>query len=153
RHEYRRDRDRRLYRRGRPRYLHLARDQPVGSPAARHRRADGVGARHRRRSDARTRPAAADLEGHGQRGAALIRLEHLTKVFRTRAGDISAVEDVNFELPEGEICVLLGPSGCGKTTTLKMINRLVQPTSGKIYINGLDTDAADSIQLRRTIGY
>jgi osmoprotectant transport system ATP-binding protein len=60
----------------------------------------------------------------------------------------SRVEDVSFELPAGEICVLLGPSGCGKTTTMKMINRLVQPTSGKIYINGQDTDGTDPIQLR-----
>ena len=79
----------------------------------------------------------------------MIRLEHLTKAF----GAITAVEDVSFELPAGEICVLLGPSGCGKTTTMKMINRLVQPTSGKIYINGQDTDGIDPIQLRRSIGY
>ena len=49
--------------------------------------------------------------------------------------------------------MLLGPSGCGKTTTLKMINRLVEPTSGKIYIDGKDTDQYDPVELRRTIGY
>src|SRR6476469_5383029 len=48
---------------------------------------------------------------------------------------------------------MLGPSGCGKTTTLKMINRLVEPTSGKIYIDGKDTDQYDPVELRRTIGY
>jgi osmoprotectant transport system ATP-binding protein len=83
----------------------------------------------------------------------VIRLENLTKVFNTPNGPVRAVDDVSLELPEGEICVLLGPSGCGKTTTMKMINRLIQPTSGKIYINGRDTDATDPIQLRRSIGY
>ena len=53
----------------------------------------------------------------------------------------------------GETCVLLGPSGCGKTTTLRMINRLVAPTSGKVFIAGRDTDAVDPVELRRTIGY
>ena len=57
------------------------------------------------------------------------------------------------DVADGEICVLLGPSGCGKTTTLKMINRLVEPTSGKIYIDGKDTDTVDPVALRRTIGY
>jgi osmoprotectant transport system ATP-binding protein len=53
----------------------------------------------------------------------------------------------------GETCVLLGPSGCGKTTTLRMINRLVRPSSGKIFINGRDTDGVDPVELRRGIGY
>ncbi|WP_137391522.1 ABC transporter ATP-binding protein [Rhodoligotrophos defluvii] len=83
----------------------------------------------------------------------MIRLQHLRKVFPTRDGEITAVDDVSLELPAGEICVLLGPSGCGKTTTMKMINRLVQPTSGKIFIDGRDTASVDPIQLRRTIGY
>src|SRR5699024_12327016 len=56
-------------------------------------------------------------------------------------------------VPEGKICVLLGPSGCGKTTTLKMINLLITPTSGKIYIDGQDTAQLDTITLRRNIGY
>ena len=56
-------------------------------------------------------------------------------------------------MQDGEICVLLGPSGCGKTTTLKMVNRLIEPTSGKIYIDGKDTDSYDPVELRRTIGY
>jgi osmoprotectant transport system ATP-binding protein len=60
---------------------------------------------------------------------------------------------VSLDVAEGETCVLLGPSGCGKTTTLRMINRLVVPTSGKIFIGGRDTDAADPVLLRRTIGY
>jgi osmoprotectant transport system ATP-binding protein len=54
---------------------------------------------------------------------------------------------------EGETCVLLGPSGCGKTTTLRMINRLVTPTSGSVFIGGRDTIDADPVELRRGIGY
>ncbi len=83
----------------------------------------------------------------------MIRLEHLTKTFETAGKPFVAVDDINLDLPAGEICVLLGPSGCGKTTTMKMINRLIQPTSGKVYIDGKDTSATDPIQLRRSIGY
>ncbi|WP_119461575.1 ABC transporter ATP-binding protein [Rhodospirillaceae bacterium SYSU D60014] len=83
----------------------------------------------------------------------MIRLEHLTKVFGAPGSGVTAVNDVNFEVPAGEICVLLGPSGCGKTTTMKMINRLIEPTGGKVYIDGRDTDMIDPIQLRRSIGY
>jgi len=83
----------------------------------------------------------------------MIRLEELTKTFQTDQGVVTAVDRINLEVPEGEICVLLGPSGCGKTTTMKMINRLITPTSGKIYIDGKDTDEYDPVELRRNIGY
>jgi osmoprotectant transport system ATP-binding protein len=83
----------------------------------------------------------------------MIKLDNVTKAFETTAGAALAADRVSFEVAAGEICVLLGPSGCGKTTTLKMVNRLVQPSSGKIYINGKDTDAYDPVELRRTIGY
>src|SRR6266850_1721549 len=83
----------------------------------------------------------------------MIRLESLTKVYPTPQGSLAAVDRVSFEVGDGETCVLLGPSGCGKTTTLRMINRLVAPTSGKIVIAGRDTDTVDPVQLRRTIGY
>ena len=83
----------------------------------------------------------------------MIRLESLTKVYATAQGPHTAVDRVSFEVGDGETCVLLGPSGCGKTTTLRMINRLVAPTSGKIVIAGRDTDTVDPVQLRRTIGY
>ncbi|MEO5701600.1 MAG: ABC transporter ATP-binding protein [Casimicrobiaceae bacterium] len=83
----------------------------------------------------------------------MIKLENVTKAFETPSGTIVAAQNVNMEVPEGEICVLLGPSGCGKTTTLKMVNRLVEPTSGKITINGKDTNDYDPVELRRTIGY
>jgi len=83
----------------------------------------------------------------------MIKLDNLTKAFETAAGTTLAADHVSFEVAAGEICVLLGPSGCGKTTALKMVNRLVEPTSGKIYINGKDTDSYDPVELRRTIGY
>jgi osmoprotectant transport system ATP-binding protein len=83
----------------------------------------------------------------------VIRLDNLTKAFPTPAGTVVAADNVSLDVADGEICVLLGPSGCGKTTTLKMINRLIEPTSGKIYIDGRDTDLYDPVQLRRTIGY
>ena len=83
----------------------------------------------------------------------MIRLEALTKVFQTPSGDITAADRIDMEVPRGEICVLLGPSGCGKTTTMKMVNRLVEPTSGKIFIDGKDVTTSDPIELRRRIGY
>jgi osmoprotectant transport system ATP-binding protein len=83
----------------------------------------------------------------------MIRLDALTRVYHTPRGPVTAVDSVSFEVGEGETCVLLGPSGCGKTTTLRMINRLVRPTAGKIFIGGRDTDAVDPVELRRTIGY
>jgi osmoprotectant transport system ATP-binding protein len=83
----------------------------------------------------------------------MIRLDNLTKIFGDPEHGVLAVDNASFELPEGEICVLLGPSGCGKTTTMKMINRLVQPTSGKIFIDGKDTSGTNPIELRRSIGY
>ncbi|KPQ25438.1 MULTISPECIES: ABC transporter ATP-binding protein [unclassified Halomonas] len=83
----------------------------------------------------------------------MIRLESLTKVFDTPKGAVVAADHIDMEVPEGDICVLLGPSGCGKTTTLKMINRIVKPTSGKVFINGDDTTGLDTQTLRRNIGY
>jgi osmoprotectant transport system ATP-binding protein len=83
----------------------------------------------------------------------MIRLESLTKIYTTAHGPVAAVDRVSFDVGDGETCVLLGPSGCGKTTTLRMINRLVTPTSGKIVIADRDTDTVDPVELRRTIGY
>jgi osmoprotectant transport system ATP-binding protein len=83
----------------------------------------------------------------------MIRLEALRKVYDTPQGPMTAVDGVSLEVARGETCVLLGPSGCGKTTTLRMINRLVAPSSGKIYLDGRDTDNVDPVELRRGIGY
>src|SRR3954451_19890027 len=67
--------------------------------------------------------------------------------------DLIAVNDLSFVVPAGNICVLVGPSGCGKTTSLKMVNRLIEPTGGQILIGGQDVMAQDPIELRRGIGY
>lgn len=84
----------------------------------------------------------------------MIKLENLTKTFKQKNGNsFNAVDNVSLNVPEGEMCVLLGPSGCGKTTTLKMINRLIPSSSGKILINGEDTSGLDTVTLRRNIGY
>ncbi|GAA2676090.1 MULTISPECIES: ABC transporter ATP-binding protein [Actinosynnema] len=65
----------------------------------------------------------------------------------------AAVDSVSMTIPAGEIVVFVGPSGCGKTTTMRMINRLIEPTSGKITIDGADTRSLDPDELRRGIGY
>ena len=65
----------------------------------------------------------------------------------------SAVEDLSLDVAPGELVVLVGPSGCGKTTTMKMINRLVEPTSGTITVAGTDVQRQDAVALRRGIGY
>jgi osmoprotectant transport system ATP-binding protein len=80
----------------------------------------------------------------------VIRLEHVTK----RYGDgPAAVDDLSLEVAAGELCVLVGPSGCGKTTTMRMINRLIEPTSGNIFLGDEDVLRLDPVQLRRRIGY
>ena len=80
----------------------------------------------------------------------MIRLEDVTKIY---PDGTEAVREVSFEVEKGELCVLLGPSGCGKSTTMKMINRLISVTSGKIYIDGVDNTSLDQNELRRNIGY
>lgn len=80
----------------------------------------------------------------------MIRLEQLTKIY---AGGAVAVDHLDLEIGEGELCVLVGPSGCGKTTTMKMINRLVEPTRGRILLGGEDVTHVDPVALRRRIGY
>ncbi|MGZ8786262.1 MAG: ABC transporter ATP-binding protein [Acidimicrobiia bacterium] len=82
---------------------------------------------------------------------AMIRLEHVSKSFP--GSPSPAVGDLSFEVSEGEIVVLVGPSGCGKTTTLKMINRIVEPTSGDIWVAGVNAINTDPHLLRRKIGY
>ncbi len=81
----------------------------------------------------------------------MIRLDQVTKRFATD-GPL-AVDDLSLEVAEGEIAMLVGPSGCGKTTTLRMINRLIEPTSGRIELAGEDVTHVDPVQLRRRIGY
>ena len=80
----------------------------------------------------------------------MIRLDRVAK--RYPDGTV-AVEELSLDVPSGEIAVLVGPSGCGKTTTMRMINRLVEPTSGSIFVGGEDVTRADPVKLRRGIGY
>jgi osmoprotectant transport system ATP-binding protein len=80
----------------------------------------------------------------------MIVLEQVSKTYDT--GQV-AVCNVSLRVPAGQMLVLLGGSGCGKTTTLKMINRLVEPTSGRIEVDGQDVLSVDPVQLRRGIGY
>ena len=68
-------------------------------------------------------------------------------------GEIQILKNINLKIKQGEILVLLGESGCGKTTTLKLINRLIEPTSGKVLVEGKATTDWDAIKLRRRIGY
>ncbi|MGI6169721.1 MAG: ABC transporter ATP-binding protein [Christensenellales bacterium] len=79
----------------------------------------------------------------------MIQFEHVVKKY----GDAVILDDLSFEIQEGEFAVLIGPSGCGKTTTLKSINRLIQPDSGKIFVEGKDISQEDPVMLRRKIGY
>jgi osmoprotectant transport system ATP-binding protein len=81
----------------------------------------------------------------------LIKLIGISKSYSDTAAP--SVRSLSFEIPEQEFLVLIGPSGCGKTTTLKMINRLVEPTAGRIEIAGLPSAASDPVILRRHIGY
>ncbi|HVS91176.1 MAG TPA: ABC transporter ATP-binding protein [Mucilaginibacter sp.] len=79
----------------------------------------------------------------------MIKVEYLSKHF----GPVKAVDDISFEVKEHETLVLLGTSGCGKTTTLKMLNRLIEPTRGSISINGKNILEQKPEELRRGIGY
>jgi osmoprotectant transport system ATP-binding protein len=91
-------------------------------------------------------------ENHAEnRGKAMIHLEKLSKTFP--GTDEPAVEELTMEIYEGETVVFVGPSGCGKTTTMKMINRIIEPTSGRIFIKGEDVTDANPDTLRRNIGY
>ncbi|MFF3316489.1 ABC transporter ATP-binding protein [Streptomyces sp. NPDC003035] len=80
----------------------------------------------------------------------MIRFERVTKRYEDGT---TAVDDLSFEVAEGELVTLVGPSGCGKTTTMKMVNRLIEPTEGRILLDGEDISAVDPVRLRRRIGY
>jgi osmoprotectant transport system ATP-binding protein len=80
----------------------------------------------------------------------MIRLDRVGKTYPD--GSV-AVGELSLDIPRDEICILIGPSGCGKTTTLQMINRLVEPTAGRIFLEGNDVTDADPVQLRRRMGY
>src|ERR671915_2597299 len=83
---------------------------------------------------------------------AVVAFENVTKRYGG-PGTPPAVDDLTLSVPAGEICVLVGPSGCGKTTSMKMVNRLIEPTSGRITIGGQDVASLPAVELRRRIGY
>ena len=79
----------------------------------------------------------------------MIRLENVSKAFK----DNLVLNDISMEIRDNELTVLIGPSGCGKTTTLKLLNRLLSPTKGHIYIDDTDIKTIDKVYLRRNMGY
>jgi osmoprotectant transport system ATP-binding protein len=98
----------------------------------------------------------------GRAGASSLEFRHVSKRYGTDSGmpgaagtpaTPGAVNDLSFEVPAGAICVLVGPSGCGKTTSLKMVNRLIEPSGGQILLDGIDVQTVDVTALRRRIGY
>ena len=82
---------------------------------------------------------------------AKIRLENLSKRFPGQREP--AVDDLSMDIPEGEIVIFVGPSGCGKTTTMKLVNRIIEPSSGRIFLDGEDVTKVNPDQLRRRMGY
>lgn len=79
----------------------------------------------------------------------MVRFENVSMAY----GDHEVLKSLNLHIKKGQLVVLIGLSGCGKTTTLQLINRLIKPTAGTIYVNGQDTSQIDPVTLRRNIGY
>jgi osmoprotectant transport system ATP-binding protein len=99
-----------------------------------------------------TSPDTAQTEGPAARSqAAELELRKVSK--RYPGAETDAVEELSLTVPAGEICVLVGPSGCGKTTLMRMINRMIEPSSGDILLDGKSVRDRNPAQLRREIGY
>src|SRR5262249_1043689 len=108
-------------------------------------------------------PASEEDAGRmtdSHRQAAGVEFDHVTQHYDVPTGRAAkgggppgAVNDLSMVVPAGKICCLVGPSGCGKTTSLKMVNRLIEPTSGRILIDGVDAGSRELTDLRRSIGY
>ena len=79
----------------------------------------------------------------------MIEFQHVTKSYK----DNKVLSDISLTIEDGELVAIIGSSGCGKTTTLKMINRLIRPTKGKIFIDGKDIEDMNKVEMRRSIGY
>lgn len=92
-----------------------------------------------------------DLDGRPSQSATAIEYDRVSKTYPS--GTRSAVNEVSLTVERGKLVVLLGPSGCGKTTLLKMTNRLIEPTSGSISIDGVEIHSLPAPDLRRRIGY
>ncbi len=107
-----------------------------------------------RRAGLRDRPSDDDRSAPVSATAATVEFDHVTKRYDSTAKDTpGAVNDLSLVVPAGKICVLVGPSGCGKTTSLKMVNRLIEPTAGRILLDGVDAATREVTELRRGIGY
>jgi osmoprotectant transport system ATP-binding protein len=102
-------------------------------------------------SDSATIESGSRTDKANASGGARILLDGVTKRYDGQSD--AAVDNITMEIPAGEIVMLVGPSGCGKTTTMKMINRLIEPTSGRILIGEDDVTQRNPDQLRRHIGY
>lgn len=79
----------------------------------------------------------------------MIKFDNVTKIYRNK----TVLHNISMEIEKGKLVAFIGGSGCGKTTTLKLINRLIKPSSGRIYVNGEDIEKKDVIELRRNMGY
>ena len=79
----------------------------------------------------------------------MVRFENVSMAY----GDNRVLNGINLHIEKGQLAVLIGPSGCGKTTTLQLINRLITPTHGKIYVSGEDISVVNPVELRRNVGY
>lgn len=79
----------------------------------------------------------------------MVRFENVSMAY----GEHQVLHALNLQINEGQLAVLIGPSGCGKTTTLQLINRLITPTEGTVYVDGKDISTEDPVELRRSIGY
>ncbi|GAV31753.1 ABC-type proline/glycine betaine transport systems, ATPase components [Coriobacteriaceae bacterium EMTCatB1] len=109
----------------------------------------GCAADRRARAHVRSRPVRCRGGPHGVEGARVIEIVGLTKSY----GEHRAVDGLDLRIETGELTVLLGPSGAGKTTVLRCINRLIEPTSGRILVDGVDASTLDPVELRRSMGY
>lgn len=98
-----------------------------------------------------TQLAARQGSADGTSDTPMIRLEKVSKRYPGQSRP--AVEELTLDIPAGRIVVFVGPSGCGKTTTMKLINRLIEPTSGRVYLDGTDVTEVPAPLLRRNIGY
>ncbi len=98
-------------------------------------------------------PDQPSVEGAGPQGSAAAALEFRNVSKRYPGGDRPVLVDLSFEVPAGEICVLVGPSGCGKTTAMRMVNRMIDITEGDILLDGDSVRKRDPAELRRHIGY
>src|SRR4029079_8999373 len=125
---------------------HHGRHRDDGGAAAPRRRDPRDAPVDRHRLPVRTHSTLAHASRHR-----MITLTALTKQYP--GAPTPAVDHISLTVPEGEVCVLIGPSGCGKTTTMRLINKMIEPTSGKIELMGRDVTHMDSVELRRGIGY